>query len=180
MHHGKYEARAKAAPKRIRRRKLNKYFLVTISLVLLLGIAGGATLAYLSAEKKTVTNTFTPGFADCTVGTDYKVTNTGNVKAYIRAAVVPNWEDTQNNIVYVSDSDPDNKVTINTADWTLSGGYYYYKESITPGAATSAIVSSATNDSNYKLRIDIVAEAIQADGMNASSAEQAWAIATGN
>ena len=173
-HTAKYSSHAK-------KRKLSKSLLVTLSLLLLLSMVTGGTVAYLITEAEQVTNTFIPGYVTCSVGTDDKVTNTGNVDAYIRAAVVVNWVDSSGQVYAIA---PKYTIAANSG-WTESEGYYYYASSVAPAGITATAPASVSvssenpDESIYHLEIDYVAEAIQAHGMGSDidNAQEAWVAA---
>lgn len=160
MKRGKFERKSP-----IRRRRA-KPFLLLLSIVLILGLSIGGTVAYLAANSQSVENQFTPGQVSCAVGTDGKITNTGNVKAYLRASVIANWVDADGNIV-VKNAAPNFTVA---AGWTNVGGIYYYKDAVEPGASVAFVTSAAPDGAG----IEIAAEAIQAEGMGAENAQDAW------
>ena len=179
-----------------------KALIALASVALLLCAAVGSTAAYLRDNTGTVTNTFLPGQVSCAVvenGTAYTdstvsvanksnvtVKNTGNVPAYIRAAILVTWKSADGTVyaaVPQSGTGKDYTLQLNTADWSESGGFYYYKSAVAPEGLTSALISSArqitagpvgVDHTQYTLSIEILAEAIQADGMGASSAQDAW------
>ena len=155
-----------------------KSMLLLISLVLLLTLSVGGTLAYLIVESGTVTNRFERGFVTSSVNEGLTVTNTGNVDAYIRAAVVVNFEAEGGGVHAIAPVyETDYTVTPNTG-WELntSDGYYYYS-GIVPSGNTVAAPVTVNNLSDKDLRVEVVAEAIQADGMGAGNAVAAWAAA---
>ena len=187
MYQGRYQSKAPARKGPARRRKLNKYFLVTLSLVLLLGVAGGATLAYIIAEGGTVANSFTPGEVKCSVNGDYEITNDGNVDAYIRAAVVVNWENAAGEINGIAPVAGTNyTLSVDESKWELGAdGFYYYKavvpfEGEAEKTAPVVTVSNVTgNPEGFDLVVEVLAEAIQAKGMGEDiyTAQEAWAAA---
>lgn len=181
MYQGRYQSEASVHKRPARRRKLNKYFLVTLSLVLLLGVAGGTTLAYVIAEGGTVENSFTPAEVKCSVDDDYVVTNDGNVDAYIRAAVVINWENTDGDVSGIAPvEDTDYELDLGK-DWEKIGEFYYYKKVVpfegTAEKTTPVVTVTPLTDApeGFALVAEILAEAIQAEGMGATSAYGAWA-----
>lgn len=189
MYQGRYQNNGKAARKPARRRKLNKYFLVTLSLFLLLGVAGGATLAYIIAGSETVENSFTPAEVLCSVDNNHKVTNDGNVDAYVRAAVIINWGNDAGDIYGLGPRETTNYTLELGEGWEKVGEYYYYQHKLTPEGdtkvSTPVVKVSNINEApeGFKLIVEVLAEAIQAEGMGASSAQDAWAMvmpATGN
>lgn len=193
MRHGRYERRAPAANhgRHAKKRKLNKSILVTLSLLLVLSLATGGTIAYLLVNGSQVTNTFTPGYVACQVNSDHSIKNTSNVDTYIRAAVVVNWVDNSGNLYAIA---PEYAATTNSIDgWYKQGDYYYYigngKPAISPNTVINAPVDVAITSTNpdadtYHLEIDIIAEAIQADGKKDSDGVlaviDAWGVAIPN
>lgn len=187
MRYGRYERRSPAAKhgRHAKKRKLNKSFLVTLSILLVLGLVVGGTVAYLIVNGGQVTNAFTPGNVACSVDSDGDITNTGNVDAYIRAAVVVNWVDGDGNVYAIA---PTYEITENSiAGWYgLADGFYYYtgngKPAVAPNATISAPVSVKVTSDNpdegtYHYEIDIVAEAIQAEGEKDTDGTLAFADA---
>ena len=183
MYQGRYQKPA-AKKRSVRRRKFNKYFLVTLSIFLLLGIGCGATIAYIVAQGGTVENSFAPGEVLCQVQDDNSVKNTGNVDAFIRAAVIVNWMDDQGNIrgiAPVQGEGKDYKLTVSEGWDQADDGYYYYSGRVAPGEATAKPVVTVelvgTAPTGFTLTVEILAEAIQADGMGATTAQDAWVAA---
>ena len=178
----------------------SKAMILFVAVALLLLTAAGSTLAYLADSSATVTNTFAPSEVTCAVvengqaytgsavtvssKADVTIQNTGTVPAYIRAAVLVTWK-SADGIVYAAKpvEGSDYTLRINTGDWTLQDGYYYHNTAVSPDLFTEILIKSAqqTGDgplgadgTQYYLSVEIVAEAIQADGMGAGSALDAW------
>lgn len=170
--------------------------LVSVALLLLVG--SGSTLAYLFTNTDSVKNTFTPAQVSCAVvendqaytsntvnitnnnKSNVTIKNTSNVPAYIRAAIVVTWKKADGTVYAVSPKASEYHLEIGT-DWTKSGDFYYFKSDVDADHSTSALIISAYQNSNaptgYYLSIEIVAEAIQAEGMGVTSALNAWAKA---
>lgn len=89
---------------------INKKSIIIASVMLLLLVAVGTTLAYIFTETNPVENTFNPSKVACAVvennnpdenradivlndsiKTNVQIKNTGDTDAYIRVAVVVNW-----------------------------------------------------------------------------------------
>lgn len=179
-----------------------KVLIVLITVALLLLTVAGTTLAYLLDHTDTLKNIFTPGQISCSVvenGQEYTsnvvnvseksnvtVKNTGTVSAYIRAAVLVTWK-SEGGVVYAATpATGDYTLQIGTGDWTEKDGFYYYKTAVAPGSVTSQLITSAkqlnqspvgSDGTRYYLSVEIVAEAIQAEGMGAGTAQDAWTIA---
>ena len=146
---------------------------------------------------------------DTNVKKDVQIQNTGDIKAYIRAKVVVTWQDTAGNvygkkpetildclhdkcncdytITYNLDDQPENDDLGSTAGkWTFeeNDGFYYWSSEVPATKFTGILIKSCSPVANkapagYNLHVEILAEAIQADGMGVSSAKDAWAIAKG-
>ena len=158
--------------------------LLCAALLLVAGV--GSVFAYViidgsnQADKQVVV-TFTPGAVTCTVdSTTGAVTNTGNSKAYIRAALILNWVNSGGEIYYDGTAMPAPTFTLGE-NWFKVGDYYYYKEPVAVNNATQVLINNTaelTNSSTeYTLRYTIVAEAIQAEGTGENSVpaiQDAW------
>ena len=165
-----------------------KRIALPLALILLITIGSvGGTLAYILDNTGTVENTFTPARVSCEVNENLTVKSTSNVKAYLRAMVIVNWMDSNGNILGQT---PNYTATTNSG-WTLEDGIYYYKSPVDPNEVTTAAPAKVTcneaaPEAGYKLTVQVVAEAIQAEGMgdDVDSAQDAWAAAktrpTGN
>lgn len=159
MARGKYERVAK------HRHRKKKTFSLFLSIVLLLTLATGGTLAYIATKSAMAQNQFAEGYVTSSVNDTGTVTNTGNVDAYIRAAVVVNWMDGDGNVYGIKPNCP---VTVNTG-WTEISGFYYYTSPVVAGGTTTTAPATVGDpgdapSSAYSLSIEIVAEAIQAEG----------------
>ncbi len=172
----------------IRKRSLTRSAWISLLCAALLLVAGvGSVFAYViidgsnQADAKQVVVTFTPGAVTCTVdSTTGAVTNTGNSKAYIRAALILNWVNSGGEIYYDGTAMPAPTFTLGE-NWFKVGDYYYYKEPVAVNNATQVLINNTaelTNSSTeYTLRYTIVAEAIQAEGTGENSVpaiQDAW------
>lgn len=155
----------------MRKHRKIKYVLVVLSLVLILSCALGGVLAYLNAGTDTKENEFVAGSVSCTVNNDNTVTNDSNIPVYIRVRVVANLLDNDGNYRYTSPA-----ISVTGTGWTKNGDYLYYGDPVAIGGKTPALtVSLAENAAQgYTLNYEILAEAIQAEGMGADSAQDAW------
>lgn len=179
MARGKYERVAK------HRHKKKKAFSLLLSIALILTLAVGGTLAYTITSSAMVNNQFAVGRISASVNDNGQVTNNGNVDAYIRAAVVVNWMDKDGNVYGIK---PNCSVTTNTG-WTEVDGFYYYTSPVPSGNATTTAPATvgdpgAAPSSDYSLSIEIVAEAIQAEGTldsndSVTAVLNAWGLTPG-
>ena len=167
-----------------------KSFLVLFSLALILLFAVGGTLAYIVTSTNDVKNTFEPAQVACeveeqfdgTIKSDVKIRNTGDIDAYIRAAVIITWKDSDGNISAVAPvAGTDYNIIYQLGDWIKgSDGYYYFKNPVAAGAVTgTALIDSCEllescnrPGDNYDLSVEILADAIQSTPDNA--VEESW------
>lgn len=195
------------------KKNMKKKALLTMSVVLLLLVAVGTTLAYIFTKTDPVVNTFTPSKVSCAVvensgrpvsggiqntgdkKSNVQIKNTGDTDAYIRVAVVVNWMSADGTRVWAKKPvEGEDYTMILDLDngWSSVGDYYYYSSAVAPcphedgdehaGCMTSVLISSCTPAAGrapdgYYLSVEIIASAIQSNGMGANSALEAWAKA---
>lgn len=173
-------------------KKMKKRNLVLlISLMLVLTLAAGGTLAFLTAQTDSVVNTFTPAKSSTTIVEDFdgalkksaQVKNTGEVTSYIRAHVIVTWKDSSGKVLSetpVAGTDYDITYPSGTG-WFNVGNYYYYSSKVEPGALTGKLLTDGkafNSKEGYNLSIEILAQSIQAEP--ASAVEEAWPDVTVN
>lgn len=153
-----------------------------VSLLLVLGVAVGGTVAFLSTRTDSKENTFTPSEVTCAVTETFNnnvksnvaVQNTGDTTAFIRAAINVTWmsnQDAANQTVSakvpVKDTDYSIKLADNTNWIEGADGYYYYKLPVDPQDSTGVLIEECKLQNNasvpdgYHLSVEIVASAIQ-------------------
>ena len=159
----------------------------------------GGTVAYLVDQSNPVENVFSSTEVTCEVvetfdesgKKDVQIQNTGDIPAYIRAAVVINWVDSQGRVV---PSVPDGYSYAMTGNlpagsgWLAGAdGYFYYASPVAAfdnDPATSAdmtanlidsITVTAPQSPEYFLSVDILASAIQAEP--SSVVQGKWKVA---
>lgn len=169
MYRDKHEAWR--SEKTARKGRLNA---TIISVVLILTLAVGGTIAFLSTKTDPVVNTFNPSQVTCSVVEDFdgktktsvNVENTGDIPAFIRVKLVAyRTNDAGQHIGGVSEVPAFNL----GKDWAKCGDYYYYTCPVAPGATPAdslAEVIKLTEDytdvDGGHQSIDVIAEAIQA------------------
>lgn len=192
MARGKYVGKYQKGGARLRKRKHTKRRTALLSLFLILSLAAGGTLAYIVAKTDNVDNQFEPSYVTCQVNAygdgTFDVTNTGDVNAYIRAAIVVNWMDEQGHVRGIAPAAGDFTLNVNAAAWRQDTNtkYYYYQAPVIPDGTTETLVTSfaiaenVTAPNGYSLSVEVVAEAIQADGDTDDGAvpayQDAWDI----
>lgn len=163
-------------------RKSLRAALPLLLIAIVIALSAGGTLAYILDRTTEVENTFTPAQVSCQVNPNGTITNTSNIQAYIRAMVIVNWMDGSGN---VSATVPNVSEAANSG-WIKDGatGIYYYTGKVAAGGAITApaTITGGTNNpdsTQYNLSIEVVAEAIQAEGMgdDVTNAQQAWLAA---
>lgn len=166
-----------------------KALLLIASLAVLLTATVGSTAAWLVSKPAAVENNFVPGKVACHVLEDFgaengtyvksnvRVKNTGNTDAYIRVLLVFTWKDDKGNIF--SNKPQEGKdyqiVMDDLTDWIMqksdTGVYFYYKKRVAPEEETGNLIESlyqiadvtGPENGKYKLSVDILADAVQAD-----------------
>lgn len=194
MYQGKHIPRdSRRAPRKNRRFRWNRQFVLLVSIIALLFGIVGSSLAYLVTKTDPVQNTFQPSKVTCRIDEDFngsvksnvKVTNTGDTDAYIRAYIVVTWTDDDGNIVAqkpVADVDYSLVIPTNTGWFKGSDGFYYYPSSVAPNGQTGTLIESCVpvgeNAQKYKLTVDIIADAVQSKGESADGkpVEIAWGV----
>lgn len=188
MYKGRYEGkhRKAAAPVLGKALRTGRLTTMVIATVLLLALAIGGTVAWLTANTGNVANTFTPSHVTCSVtenfdGTTKKnvnVTNDSDIDAYIRVKLVTYRVNEQNQHIGGTAEIP--AFTPGTG-WVPYGGYYYYTKPVAPnGSPENALISSITLTGSYNdadgghQAIDVMAEAIQSGP--AQAVGEAWGV----
>ena len=160
-----------------------------VSLLLVLGVAVGGTVAFLSTRTNSKVNTFTPSEVTCAVTETFEnnvksrvaVQNTGDTTAFIRAAINVTWmKDAEAGTEYdaanqtvsakIPVKDKDYRITFaENTNWIKGAdGYYYYQLPVDPQGSTEVLIDecklleNASVPDGYHLSVEIVASAIQA------------------
>lgn len=171
---------------------------VVVSLLLILCLGAGGTLAFLIDTKEPVVNEFQPANVTPTIVETFngktkenvKIKNSGNANAYIRVAVVASWQ--------VSDGVLYGKVPQLGEDYTMTpnlekdgwfycenDGFYYYSKAVAPGGETGILIQNAAPIADKApegctLHIEIVAQTIQSDWSSSDLAQhpaaQHWGV----
>lgn len=162
-----------------------KAVVLLASLLLLLTVAVGGTVAYLMTSTPSVENTFDPASVTVTVEevfndnskSDIKLKNTSDIPAYVRAAVVTYWKK-GNDIVPQPTGGRVTMPTILGENWFQKGELYYYAKRLPVGGVTDSplftTAITATVPEGYTFHVDILAEAIQGEPIAAVT--QAWEV----
>ena len=169
MYKGKHEAQHSG--KTARKGRLTA---MIVSVVLILALAIGGTIAWMSTKTDSVVNTFNPSRVTCEVEekfngevkTDVNVRNTGDIPAFIRVKLVSYRTNEAGRHIGGVAKAPSFDFG---AGWVRYGDYYYYTKPVAPGATPAANLAEAIElvkdyadaDGGHQ-SIDVIAEAIQA------------------
>lgn len=177
-----------------------KATLVVVLVAVILAASVGGTLAYLATKTDALENIFQPVKVSSAVvetmsndkltKSDVAIQNTGDIPAFIRAAVVITWQDDEGNVLgKLPVAGTDYTITYSTSSkWTTNqnDGFYYYTEAVASGATTETLISSIVvkgpaPEAGYTLHVEVIGSAIQASGITeATSYEDAWSAAKTN
>ena len=177
MYRGRYEGkhRKAAAPVLGKALRTGRLTTMVIATVLLLALAIGGTLAWLSTKDDPIQNKFLPTKVTCEVTekfngttgekTDVNVKNTGTIDAFIRVKLVTYRTNDQGQHIGGTASLP--RFTLGE-NWVSHDGYYYYTLPVAPGESpgtnlteSMTLTGSYTDADGGKQAIDVMAEAIQ-------------------
>ena len=177
MYKGNYSSRNKNRKRRLRWHK--EFVLLMSVVVLLVGVAGGS-LAYLFTNSDPVTNTFLPAHVDSipvesfsnNVKENIGAKNTSNIPAFLRATISYHWENAAGQILAETPSVTIDETLGETIGWFKVGEIYYYKNVVPADTAVStyfisSISVNGTAPEGYHLVVDVLTEAIQAEGVDA-------------
>lgn len=176
-------------------RKWNKSKIVLVSICLLLTLTIGGTLSFLIDTSDEAINTFTPSKVtteieencDGNIKKDVSIKNTGNIKAYIRAAIVVTWKNSEGAIAPVTPV-IGTDYTINWGDKWIKGSddFYYWTSPVEPGENTDFLITSCSPvegkaPEGYSLNVEILGSGIQADGVTSEEipvVQETWKVVT--
>ena len=173
---------------------MRKSVATVLSLLIILTVSVGGTLAYLITHTNPVRNQFTPSYVACqvkesfdgTIKSEVNVKNTGDTEAYIRVKLVTYRVNTDGQHIGGTAEIPSFTPGKN---WVKYGEYYYYTKPVAPGAEpeteligeTGIPLSSAYNDADGgKQVIEVMAEAIQSGPAEAVGSSWGVSISEGS
>lgn len=183
MYQGRFE---NATPERKPRRGTKRLSTLLLSVILVVTIAVGGTVAYLVTQDAPITNTFTPSHVTCKVDenfdgktkTNVNVINTGDTEAYIRVKLVTYRVNKNGQHIGGTAAIPSFTPGQN---WVENGGYYYYTLPVAPGQKPDDnLIDSIQLTGNYddadggKQVIEVMAEAIQS--APAKAVGESWRV----
>lgn len=178
MYRGRYEGKhrkATAAPVHGKTLRTGRLTTMVIATVLLLALAIGGTLAWLSTKDSPIQNKFLPTKVTCEVTETFNgstgvksnvnVKNTGTIDAFIRVKLVTYRTNDQGQHIGGTASLP--TFTLGTG-WVKYGDYYYYTKPVAPNQKpetnltdSMTLIGSYMDTDGGKQAVDVMAEAIQ-------------------
>lgn len=162
------------------------------ALALTLIFSAGGTLAWLAASTAETVNTFSPAQMEIEVKEEFdgetkqnvKVQNNSETAVYIRVALVPTWVDetTHEPVAQSANLDDLTFTNLPASGWEKHGNYYYYTQSVSAGAITpelftSAVVKDNAAPAGCTMDLQVLAQAVQATPKDAVTAAWGEAIA---
>lgn len=149
----------------------HKSVIIVLSIILLVCIGVGATLAYFANSTGPVINTFQSGTVDAEISetvngnvkSAIKVVNTGDVPVYVRVRLVSYFEDGSGNVL------PQDSVSVSFTsgdNWEYNNGYYYYKLPVGAGDSTGNLLDSQLAMAENQV-IEVLADTVQATPIDA-------------
>lgn len=190
MYRGRYEGkhRKAVAPAHGKALRTGRLTTMVIATVLLLALAIGGTVAWLSTKDAPITNTFNPSKVACEVTEKFdgstgvksnvNVKNTGTINAFIRVKLVTYRTNDAGQHIGGTATIPSFTFGEN---WVEFGGYYYYTLPVAAGekpatnlTETMTLTSSYSDADGGHQAIDVMAEAIQSQP--AKAVGEAWGV----
>lgn len=186
LYQGKHHKRSRG--------RTGKSAALLVSLLLLLTVTVGGTIAFLIDSDGPLHNLFNPSkvttYVDETVSgntkSDVSIKNTGDTTAWIRAAIVVTWQDKDGNVygqLPVEGTDYTMELNVVTKDGWLKGndGFYYWYlpvKSVEEDASdcnTGVLIKECTYKANapedYFLNVEIIGSGIQSEPENLFNTE---------
>ena len=178
MYKGKYDGKhrkAKAQPVRRKTYHKGRLTAMVIATAVLLALAIGGTVAWLSTKDAPIQNKFLPTKVACEVTEKFdgstgvksnvNVKNTGTINAFIRVKLVTYRTNDQGQHIGGTASLP--AFTLG-ANWVKYGDYYYYTKPVAPNqkpetnlTESMTLIGSYMDTDGGKQAVDLMAEAIQ-------------------
>lgn len=188
MQKGKYQGRHEAASSRSVQKRIRpngRLTAMVIATVMLLVLAIGGTVAWLTDKSPAVVNTFTPSQVSCKVEETFndqtgvkskvQVKNTSDIPAFIRVKLVTYRTNGKGQHIGGTAELP---VFNPGSGWVEHNGYYYYTQPVQPQNFTGILIDEIRLQDPYmdadggRQAIDVMAEAIQS--VPEAAVQDAW------
>lgn len=189
MKNGKYQGRHEAKASSCGQKKIHlngRLTAMVIATVMLLALAIGGTVAWLTDTSPAVVNTFTPSQVRCEVKEDFnnqsgvksnvQVKNTSDIPAFIRVKLVTYR--TNGKGQHIGGMAELNFTPAAGSGWVEHNGYYYYTQPVQPQNFTGILIEQIKLQDPYtdadggRQAVDVMAEAIQS--VPEAAVKDAW------
>lgn len=166
--------------------------LISVSVMMLMFI--GASLSFLKTQKGPLVNEFASSYVSSEVietfkdniKKDVKIQNTGDIDAYIRAAVIVTWEDEDKNVYpQMPIAGRDYTIDFSNNGWDIetSDGYYYYTKPVASKNCTEVLINEvkpvdSKTPEGYRLSVEILGDAIQS--LPTKAVVDSWGVTVTN
>ena len=162
-------------------RRSSKSTALLVSLLLLLGVTVGGTIAFLMDSDGPLNNIFNPSkvkvevkeTTDGNIKSNVCIENTGDTEAWVRAAVVVTWQDDDGNVYGQAPVAGTDYTAWTPGDGWMEGAddFYYYTTPVAADGTTEALIGSISQSGNspaegFYLTVEIVASGIQSKPVN--------------
>lgn len=168
------------------KKSVKKSLMLMVSLLLIIGVTVGGTIAFLITTSGPVANTFKPSEVtvevnetfDGKVKSDVSIKNTGDTTAYIRAAVVITWQNEAGEVYGKAPVEgTDYEISYNedvqtapTGQWLEVGDFYYWNSPVEANKNTGILINTVDNvvrpadvPNDYHLCVEILASGVQSE-----------------
>ena len=163
-----------------------KYTITLVSLILILTIGVGGTLAYLITSTGEVKNTFTPANNEIEITEDFDkevkknvgVKNKSDFPVFVRVQFVETWME-GNKIVVTPDGVTVNYPAANSGWVKHTDGFWYYTKPVDAGATQllygeAGITVTKPADVTAELNLEVLAQSVQAEPIDA--VQELWGV----
>lgn len=177
-----------------RKQKVKNILTVCLITLAVFVVTAGSTLVFAYVINGGLENDFDRTYVTCQVNSTEdvtNVTNTSDVDAYIRTAILVTWKDSNGKSRWTLPKEGiEYKLTVDANPawgsehaWYLdeSTNFYYHKASVAPQQITKDLISAiellVTPPEGCELSVEVVAEAIQTPGVIPEDGDAKQALA---
>lgn len=173
---------------------LKKSVILLISVSALMLMVIGASLSFLKTQKGPLVNEFASSHVtseviekfENNIKSNVKIQNTGDIDAYIRAAVIVTWKDKSGNVYpQMPVAGTDYTIVFSDSRWDreTTDGYYYYTEPVDSKGYTEVLIEEvkpvdSKTPEGYWLSVEILGDAIQS--LPTKAVESSWGVTVTN
>lgn len=173
---------------------LKKSVILLISVSALMLMVIGTSLSFLKTQKGPLVNEFASSYVtseviekfENNIKSNVKIQNTGDIDAYIRAAVIVTWKDKSGNVYpQMPVAGTDYTIVFSDSRWDreTTDGYYYYTEPVDSKGYTEVLIKEvkpvdSKTPEGYWLSVEILGDAIQS--LPTKAVESSWGVTVTN